>query len=231
MSSFKGKTHTQKLQILIDQGYQHLKYKRWRNCPAPIPAGYTFKKGVEEAVFFEGTVDNYKAEKKHLPVYLLHCHRTGSRILWNEEDDNCCQVRLVDVPKFKRNKPYKLRGDLRVAFNIMFNHQNNSWAWARATPPPNEPSSGPNDWRVQRCFFAKDDFSGVKNYRTKLFKYWITQIPNSFPADHIHKTEEDDKIYIYSREMVRGLGINAVHHLERSIKGITRWSFLDNFDD
>ena len=44
MSSFKGKTHTQKLQLLIDQGYQHLKYKRWRNYPAPIPAGYTFKK-------------------------------------------------------------------------------------------------------------------------------------------------------------------------------------------
>ena len=227
----RGLSHSKKLQHLLNQGTQILGFRLWRKVNISLGRDYILQKGKCNAVSFSGSVEDYQAKEFSYDVYLLKNERSGIRILWDEGQNGLIQIMKVDQPRFKQNRPFQVRKDLRTAMKTIFEIQGHSYAWARAKPPSNDlgvvASSKSKDWRTEKILLTKDPLSGEKDYRTRLFKYWLTQIQYSYPANYISESELPDKLYIYSPKMLQGMGARALDTMESRIRGIVPWSFTD----
>ena len=80
---------------------------------------------------------------------------------------------------------------------------------------------------LKKFYLQKIPFLGKKDYRTRLFKYWLTQIEYSYPANYVSESELPDKLYIYSPKMLQGMGARVLDTMESRIRGIVPWSFTD----
>ena len=227
----RGLSHSKKLQHLLNQGTQILGFRLWRKVNISLGRDYILQKGKCNAVSFSGSVEAYQAKEFSYDVYLLKNERSGIRILWDEGQNGLIQIMKVDQPRFKQNRPFQVRKDLRTAMKTIFEIQGHSYACARAKPPSNDlgvvASSKSKDWRTEKILLTKDPLSGEKDYRTRLFKYWLTQIQYSYPANYISESELPDKLYIYSPKMLQGMGARVLDTMESRIRGIVPWSFTD----